>query len=273
LQDGKRLVFQSSKRGVRAVRIVRRTRLPRFRRDLGDLPPLTEHLTLGSKTDHDFTGQLGIENSLKDLWNKKLQVYKAYMPDNFKPVLLESMYDASNDIDKTLRLIDLNLETMTSFYVANSFEIISDQVHFEPSYKDTVLVSPEFKRLCKKTLLKMRFFESDELLKLIICLSRLQLPENTVIVQSTLQMIRHLINDFNYEELDSLKSTLESFEVIDNSKKNLLVILKDAIPLAMQLQIDQKLFTKSYLDKESSKTMLEGTVRLPCDQNEASKKS
>ena len=45
-------------------------------------------------------------------------------------------------------------------------------------------VALEFKQLCDRSLLKMRFFEADEVLMLVICLSMIDLPEDTLLVQA-----------------------------------------------------------------------------------------
>lgn len=229
-------------RGLKAVKIINRKALPKYKRDLNDLPPLTKYLTIGEARDVDQEQAL----TLKDLWEKKLATYKSYLPmtHSTKPILLEAMFNPSNDIDNLLRIIQDNLETMTSFYVANAFEVLDDQIQYNDQYRHVIIVAPEFRSLCGKALFKMRFFEADEILKIVKCLATLQLPEETLIVQSTLQMVRHLINDFDYNELVTLRLSLESFRISNNSKKNLLVTLKEAIPLAMDRQAKYKLISE-----------------------------
>ena len=149
------------------------------------------------------------------------------MPTNSKPVLLEALLNPENDVDKLLRIIDQNLETMTSFYLGVSFEALDDVIRYNNCDPTTVAVSPEFERLCAKTLIKVRFFEAEEVLKLIMCLSHLRLSENLLICQAALQMARHLINDFNRDESDTLVSCLDKFQIEDRDK-SFIPALKEA---------------------------------------------
>lgn len=220
----------TSKRNLRYVVRTPRQRLPRYKVNVGRLPPLTKFLT---HHEEDF--------DLRLLRQEKLNVYKQYLPVNQKPVLLEALLNTDQDIDQLLRVIDENLETMTSFYVGVSFESLDDTMRANPSYKSTVAVAPEFRRLCSKALYKMRFLEADEVLKVIKCLSTLNIPESALIVQATLQMVRHLINDFNDYELRTLSSSLNCMRLQSVSNKSLLKILQTAIPVAQQRLVSSNL--------------------------------
>lgn len=220
-------------RGVRGVIRPIRTKLPQYKKNLQNLPPLTGLLT---ERVEEFVNI----KDFKSLRLRKLAVYKEYMPVKSNTVLLEALFNPENDIDRLLRIIDDNLSSMNSFYLGISFEALCDMVRFGSCEPATILVSPEFKTLCSKTLLKVRFFEADEVLKLVKCLSSLHIPENTLIVQAAFQMARHLINDFNFEELESLLESLQTFEVIQDDKKSLLIALKNSIPKAIKLLEEQK---------------------------------
>lgn len=151
------------------------------------------------------------------LRKEKLEVYKQYLPDRSNTNLLEALlHPENNDFDKLLRIIDHNLVTMNSFYVGVSFEVLNDSVELDLCHPSTIAASPEFKHLCEKSLYKLRFFESDELLKVIKCLVNVGVPKDTLIVQGTLQMIRHLINDFEVQELQALSATLEKMPSVDH---------------------------------------------------------
>lgn len=215
-------------RGLKAEKKLFRTKLPRYKLDLGSLPPLTELLTQTELCDNVTT--------LEQLFSEKLTVYKQYLPSDTKHVLLEALFNPSNDIDQLLRIIDENLPTMTSFYIATSFEVLDDMMRYHPDIVETVAVSPELRRLATRALYKVRYFDSDELLKLIKCATTLGMPEDTLLVQSGLQMIRHLINDFEPDELKSLEEHLEKFKVIDSSDRSLLVAIKKAVPKALSLK-------------------------------------
>lgn len=229
--------MMQQKRNIRGVRKIFRDHLPRYRNNLYSLEPLTEMLT---------SDEIGRQvNSLNDLWTRKLEIYRQYLPDRQKPILLEGIFNSKNNIDALLRLIDENLTTMTSFYVACSFEALDDMMRLGECDIATVMVSPEFKRLSTRALYKMRFFESDEVLKLIKCLSTVRLPEDLLLTQSAFQMARFMINDFNTDELETLSDCLETFEIVDSSPKSLLLALRQAIPIAQKYQIDEKLITRS----------------------------
>lgn len=219
-----------SSRGIKAEKKIFRTKLPRYKIDLGSLPPHSELLT----QEEDPT--VSDVHSHGQLMSEKLTVYKQFQPPGTKTILLEALFKPDNDVDQLLRIIDENLLTMSSYYIALSFEVLDDMMRFNPDTRSTIAVSPELKRLATRALYKLRYFEADELLRLIKCVSRLGMPEDTLLVQSALQMTRHLINDFEPDELKCLEKYLERFEVIDTSEKSLLAAIKRAVPKAMQMQ-------------------------------------
>lgn len=223
------------KRNLRAHRRTIRDHLPRYRKDLRHLPRLTGLLT-------DST--LNESRQARDLRLKKLELYKSYIPDSTSPVLLEALFNPENNLDGLLRIIDENLETMTSFYIGVAFESLEDMIAEKLDRQATVAVSPEFKRLCTRALYKARFFECDEALKVIKCLSTLRMPENLLIVQAALQMTRNLINDFNIDELDTLRRALDRIPVTQEDTVSLLSVLKRAVPLAKSRLVEGRYFTK-----------------------------
>lgn len=221
------------KRGLRAVRKLYRTQLPKYRLDFRTLPPLTKLLT-DSELD-----QIGMVDALQ-LRRDKIALYMKYLPTNSNTNLLEAIFNQDNDIDRLLRIVDENLETMTSFYVGVSFEAIDDMMRANLCDKSTVKASPEFRKLSEKALYKMRFLEPDEVLKVIKCLSTLQLPGESLLVQATLQMARHFIDDFSITELRCLDRELRNFSTSEDARKSILLALSHAIPLAIQKRIDEK---------------------------------
>ena len=231
------------RRNIRGVRRMFRQELPQYKTDLANLPPLTQLLTLNEDTNSNLESSQLLK-SLNELRVKKLDTYKFYLPIDQKPVLLEALLNTNNDIDRLLRIIDENLETMTSFYVAVSFEALDDMMRYHQCDIGTVIVSPELKRLCKRALYKIRFFEADEILKLIKCISTMDLPEESLLSQSAFQMARHLINDFNLDELETLSVCLDKFKISDTSRKSLLLALNDAIPVVKVNQVKEKLLTQ-----------------------------
>lgn len=224
--------LEVSKRGIRAVKRIPRSEVPRYKKDLGKLPPLTQLLT---NTDEVLEGNNAIRLRIE-----KLKVYKQYLPVGSNTNLIEALFNQENDIDRLLNIIDDNLETMTSFYLGVSFEVLSDMVEAKLCDPATIMVSPEFKKLCKKTLYKLRFFEADEVLKLIKCLSYLGLPENTLLVQASFTMTRHLINDFTIPELEALSASLDKFKPLQTDNKGLLCALKSIIPAAKNRKLEEK---------------------------------
>lgn len=224
-----------SKRGARATTRIFRTKLPKYKVITSKLPPLTKLLT---SNDED-ANKLGF----LEMRREKLEVYKKYIPETSNINLLEALFDKATDIDHLLNIISENLETMTSFYLASSFEALDDMMRAELCQPDTVSVAPEFKKLCRRTLYKIRFFEADEVLKLLKCLSTLRAPEDILLVQAALQMARNLINDFNLDELNTLSDALQKIEPVENSKKSLLLAMKFIVPIAKQKQLDGKQFT------------------------------
>lgn len=225
----------SPKRGARSVTRIFRTKLPKYKVNTSQVPPLTKLLT---SNDEDLK-KLGF----LEMRREKLEVYKKYIPESSNINLLEALFDKVTVIDELLNIISENLETMTSFYLASSFEALDDMMRAELCHPGTVAVAPEFKHLCKRTLYKIRFFEADEVLKLLKCLSTMKVTEDILLVQAALQMARNLINDFNLDELETLSNSLEKIELVENSKKSLLLAMKVIIPIAKQKQLDGKQFT------------------------------
>uniref|UniRef100_A0A6G1SP91 Uncharacterized protein n=1 Tax=Aceria tosichella TaxID=561515 RepID=A0A6G1SP91_9ACAR len=211
-------IIRTQNRNIRGVRKVIRQTLPRYRNSLMNL-----------RNWDEMTGVVGQEDtSLNKLWSDRLEFYKLYMPPKQTHTLLEALFNPNNNIDQLLRIIDENLPTMNSFYLATSFEALNDMMQLRACDIDTVIVSPELKNLCKRTLVKLRFFEADEVLKLIKCLSTMRMPEETFIAQSAMQMARHLLNDFNASELLAMKESLENLQASDISQKSLLAAMKQA---------------------------------------------
>lgn len=224
-------------RGIKGEQKIFRQSLPKYKKILSDLPPLTGLLT----------NQDAIENAAR-LRDEKLNVYMNYVPVNSNTNLLEGIFKA-DDIDKLLRIIDENLASMTSFYIGVSFEALDDMMRANLCDRATVAVAPEFRRLCSKAIYKMRFLEADEVLKLLKCLSTLKMPENVLLVQAVLQMARNHINEFTIKELKTLQDALEQFNLINNGKESLLLALMDAIPLAMERQIEEKQFSEDDIEQ------------------------
>lgn len=223
------------KRGARAVRKTIRTEVPRYQRNLRDLPPLTELLS---------DPNIASKQSLNDIRRKKLETYLEYFPTNDrKTSLIEALFSPHNDFDQLLRIIDENLPTMTSFYIGLSYEVIDDMMAAKQCDPLTIAVAPEFQRLCERALLKIRHLEADETLKLLKCLSAVGVPEDALIVQATLQMTRHLINDYNIDELATLDTVLQRFKPVMEAKTSLLIAIRRAIPLARRNLIAEKMFT------------------------------
>ena len=179
--------FKQSSRYKSLVPIVRRA-LPKYKKDLRDLPPLTKFLVHDRRTENSTNCDNQEPTSLEDLWAKKLEILRAYLPIDSKPVLLEALFKPTDDVGSSLTIIGDNLPSMTSFYIATCFEILHDHVLYHDHKRHTILVSPEFRSLCHRSLFKMRYFEADEVLKVMKCLSILRLPEHSLIVQSALQM-------------------------------------------------------------------------------------
>lgn len=217
-----------------------RQKLPQYKRILGDLPPLTGLLT----------SQKVIEDAAK-LRSEKLDIYLSYVPVGSNTNLLEAIFKADN-VDNLLSVIDANLITMTSFYIGISFEALDDIMRANLCDKATVAVAPEFRRLCSKAIYKMRFLEADEVLKLLKCLSTLKVPENMLIVQATLQMARNHINEFTIKELETLENAIDQFDLIYKGRESLLLALKEAIPLAIDRQIEEKQFSEEPYPIENS---------------------
>lgn len=225
-------------RGVKGEEKIFRQTVPRYKKILSDLPPLTSLLT--TKEAHEDASKLRSE---------KLDVYLSYVPIGSNTVLLEAIFKA-DDVDKLLRIIDENLVTMTSFYIGLSFEALNDMVEANLCDKATVAVAPEFRRLCSRAIYKMRFLEADEVLKLLKCLSTLKVPENTLIVQAVLQMARNHINDFTIKELKFLEEALGEFDLLIKGRESMLLALMEAIPLALERQIEENQFADEDLPEK-----------------------
>lgn len=241
------LLNKSYKRNIRVKPRIIRTKLPKYKINLNSLPPLTGLLT----SNNQYIGK----ESLDELRQKKLDVYKSYVPVNSNTNLLEALFRSDNNINDLLRLIDDNLYTMSSFYIGISFELLDDMMQSKQCEIETVMVAPEFRSLCNRTLYKLRFFEADEILKLVKCLSTLSVPEDSLILQGALQMCRHLINDFEIRELEALEESLSKIEAIEEDKSSLLLSTLAIIPLVKEKHLKEKLLPIDHmLLQDSSKS-------------------
>lgn len=190
-----------------------RDKLPKYKRDPGKLPHLTELLTQKeSPPDLECFRKMKLE---------KLEVYRAYIGKT--TVLLDGLLNPdTDDGDKLLRVIDENLDAMTSFYLGVSFEALDDLIRAGLCQADTVLHAPEFRRLCSKTLFKLRYFDCDEVVKLIKCLAIVKLPSNSLLIQATYKMAQHLINDFCPNELEIVIDSMANLNQIEDCRHRLL---------------------------------------------------
>lgn len=204
-------------RGLRRDHRIFRTKLPKYKVNVSQVPPLTELLTNGNAED------------FLELRREKLEVYKKYIPERYNKNLLEALFNENSNIDYLLNVISENIETMTSFYLGVAFEALDDMMRAKLCQPETVAVSPEFRQLCTKTLYKIRFFEPDEILKLLKCVSTLRLPEDILLVQAALHMARNQINEYNLDELRTLSESLNSIRAVDAQDKSLLVAMKKTI--------------------------------------------
>lgn len=230
-QTGLHIINKVCLRGLRGMIKPQRTRLHKYQKNILNLPPLTQLLVASIESK-------SLEKA-KELRVEKLAVYKSYMPNDNNFTLLEALFHPNHDVGQLLQVIEANLESMNSFYIAISFEVLDDMMRAQLCHVATVIVSPEFRKLCTKALYKMRFFESDEILKIIKCLSTIQVPENSLIAQAALQMSRYLLNDFDEHELKALGQALEQMKVQHEPKKSLL----EAIKKAQQILLQSKLYS------------------------------
>lgn len=216
---------QSRRRSIENLSMKKRIPMPKYQNSLSRLEPLSDIL---------IDGRI---DSLEENCRRKLELYKQYLPPNHNTVLLEALLGAK-DIDTLLMVIDENLESMNSFLLAVSLEALTDQVRLASASPETILVSPEFKRLSTVLLYKMRYFETDEVLKLLNCLNVLNVPGKKLISQCAFQMTRYLINSFNMKELRHLNELLSKFD----NDTNLVSAIRKALPIAYKRQINEKMF-------------------------------
>lgn len=202
-----------------------RTKLPRYKLDVYKLPIQSRNL-------------LPIINKDRTILLERLEIYKTYIPSNTSTVLLEALFNPNNDIDSLLNIIDINLPSMTSFYLALSFESLDNAIQLEFCHPETILVSPEFKRLCQRTIFRLRFFESDEIVKLIKCLAILGVQEDTFVMQASLQMAKYWINDYDSMELDVMQQSLARIDSGSKNSTRLLPCLYSSLSVAREKLIE-----------------------------------
>jgi len=170
------------------------------------------------------------------------------LPVNSNTNLIEALFHLDNDIGRLLKIIDD--EPLYSPVFRETIDMLQARL----CETSTVAMAPEFRRLCDRSLLKMRFFEADGVLKLFKCLSIIDLPEDTLLVWAVCSNGPRALKDLTIKELGALSHSLEMFHPIIESSKSRIKALKAAI--ARKNQIEAKLTHETERPINSDRVLL-----------------
>ncbi|XP_035215698.1 uncharacterized protein LOC118189231 [Stegodyphus dumicola] len=161
-------------------------------------------------------------------------VSKAHNHDT--DILLEQIHK-SKTLDRILELTNMHLEVMNSNHIVVCFENIHHVLKSEnTSVHQSLIQNKTFQALCTRLMRTVRFLEPQELITVYKCLALLNIRNNTFVMQAVLKMIGARLNDMTLNQL-----TFVSF-LLSRQKHNSLVDgLRLALPLVLQVQIDQQL--------------------------------
>ncbi|KFM59698.1 FAST kinase domain-containing protein 2, partial [Stegodyphus mimosarum] len=151
-------------------------------------------------------------------------------------ILLEQIRK-SKTLDRILELTNMHLEVMNSKHTVTCFENIHQILKSEnTSVHQSLIENKMFQGLCIRLMRTVRFLEPQELISVYKCLVLLNIRNNTFVMQAVLKMIGTRLNEMNLNQL-----TFVNF-LLSRQKHNPLVDgLRLALPLVLQVQIDQQL--------------------------------
>lgn len=179
--------------------------------------------------------------------------YNSYVARGETDILLVTLSKA-RDVNHAFELINLHHSVMNNRHLSMTFDVIHDFVKHNQETTQLILVSPEFRLLCQRTLKAARFLNHRDTVNILKSLIMLRVPADLMIMQAILQMLREQINDLDVHQillLDFLlnerygKGEKEDSDVlfIDPEHKStqnvvpLIEALKIALPLVLQIRI------------------------------------
>lgn len=171
----------------------------------------------------------------KDLPNASYPVpaNKLYGPDT--DILLDQLKKCDK-FDRLLELINMHLDVMNSKHLVVCLENIHASVRKDPSLRHNLIENAIFKSFCARLMKIVRLLDAQEIITAYKTLNNLEIRNNTFIMQSILKMIGAHLNNMTLGQLTFINYILQK------QRHNSLVDgLRLAIPLVLQVQIDQQL--------------------------------
>lgn len=171
----------------------------------------------------------------KDFPNPSLPtpVSKLYSHDT--DILLEQIKTAKT-IPRLLELVSMHLNVMNVKHIVESMLVIHEMSK-NPDFRNVDLLENKiFQNLCSQLMKMVRLLEPNEVVSVYKTLSTIGIRNNTYVMQSVLKMIGAHLNNMSLGQLTFLNFLLSK------QKPNSLVDgLKLALPLVLQVQIEQQL--------------------------------
>lgn len=160
-------------------------------------------------------------------------ISKAYGPDT--DILLEQLRKCRN-INRVLELIDMHLNVMNSKHVVTCFESIHNFAKDDIAMANSLLENISFQSLCSRLMKVIRLFDPQEVISTYKVLCEIKIASNTYVMQCVLKMLGAHMNNMTLGQL-----TFLNFLLHKQRHNSLVDGLKLALPLVLQVQIDQQL--------------------------------
>ena len=171
-----------------------------------------------------------------------------------KDLLYETMQQTTT-LEKLFKLVGRHHSNFRQKHVKLAFDKLEVLPKSSEDTRAAITESPEFALLCSAAIKMMRTFNGEELLAIFRRLIELRIPADTLIVRSTLQMIRWQLNDLYIENLLFLEHLLDH-EITNEHPVNgdsTIAALRVALPLVLEVRLKNDEF-----DHEDP------SVLLPC---------
>ncbi|XP_022913028.2 uncharacterized protein [Onthophagus taurus] len=167
-------------------------------------------------------------------------VIKASNPNNNQNVdLLENNLKGSSSIDELFSLVNSHYTIMNAHHVMHALNTIFTLQKQERRFKSSpnkILLDPTFEKLCSKLTVFAGTIDYGDVLDALKVLTLLNVPSNSTIYQTLLQLLRHSINQFSLHQIIFLHFLLTKVEKTPLSEAFLL-----ALPMAFELMVPLKL--------------------------------
>ncbi|XP_054713076.1 LOW QUALITY PROTEIN: uncharacterized protein LOC129222588 [Uloborus diversus] len=184
---------------------------------------------------HTSTCQVLYSFRDKDFPNPNLPTPVSRLQSAEPDLLLEQLRKAKS-VPKVLEMVSLHLDVMNSKHIVTCMDIIHAFLKNNSELGPQLLQDHTFQALCTRLMKTVRFMDTFEIITIYKTLTALDVRSNTYVMKCVLKMIGSQLNDMTLNQLTFLNYLLSK-----QGPNSLVDGLKLALPLVLQVQIDQQL--------------------------------